>query len=859
MKKMDHMTDEIKAADAFNAWFTTYVEYENTIRNGAVKLRNVRMDISQATTPREALKFANVFVVYFENNDVDGKVRNIYHLTALESTSTTRNLFGLYVDNFGCDVAGLAKLMMVYKEVMILGGHQILTYYYLKGSISRAVSYYDEFITQLYEIRSAYEKYSWNCYSGFSADSQHEVDKIVNSGRDESDLDIAKGVFNRLASLYPFYAWAVVSSSGERFPEDNDKKYCNPKSDWCRWYRSALKNEGDQYFQFEGIAGAGPRRVLVLWQDPSDKLTCTHKDKADTVVFYMRGTGFSGTDFGGSASKNFLTKRRCNDEYFFGNPPPTSNTELHKRAKREVAPFDWVAAGEERSWESCDSAKSCHGHGTCRNVLFTRKVLCFCDARYDGEHCEVYEDALNEENILKLSQIESIFGQIVGIPDIIDVYFALQDVEKTINAEFQALQDIEKVINDGFEAVFRVTEFLEALTKYSETMNRAQYVASLYNTWRQGNINDRRFAKAMSDFIEKSDTLPYIILQLKNALTAGGALDIKGQDVFNTYKKAYVATFKNACTPAYNSHVKNMMIQLAGLDLLMANALFQYVLISKRYADINAGVELIEFVEENLEASKYRLQQYDKYWRETSCGDSSTIATTNIQCFSKHSYSGLAVSVTCKSGYKSSASEMICTGDHDQDVGLHWDPVVSCDKILYQNSSMRLESYYSRGWWLDCALGICELTQYGNGGREDWYGRSFCLHGQDAQVLTQHAIGISYSNHHRCDLTRWIGLYNGETHISSVAQCPINHPDFLSQLNCPFDTMQIYKRNISANQELVYGDTVFIRFDYKNLWMSIPQRDHTPRFVVGSDCPGDIGEHIHGSCDQELWIIHEAL
>ena len=875
MSKMDYMTLEIKASDAFNAWLTTYIEYENTIRNGAVKLQRVRRDISEVITVKEKMKIAKEFVDYFENNDIEGNVLNVYRLTAQQSTATTRNLFALYIDNFGCDVAALAKLMMVIKDVMALGAQQVLSYHNLKGSSSRAVKYYHECISQLYDIRRVYEEYVSYCYQEAIPMSKYKVQKLLTSGRDISNPNMAKDIFTKLVSLYPFYAWAVIST--DRTDTPNMEFHCDPKGyfDWCIWLKSTLTEKGEQYFSITGKYHDGSRQIWVLWQDLYDRLSCANRNKANTVVFYLRGKGFSGTDFGGSASDKILTQPLCNNDVF--KTPPAIEEPYpgyRKNVVREAAKWNWVAVGETRPWTGCDSEESCNGHGICQTVPFTRQVICFCDSRYDGEHCEEYEDTLNEENISKLSQLQSTFGQTVGIPDIIDIYFALQDLAKSMQ--------------DGFQAVMAANEYMETLIKYSEDLKKSQYIASLYDKWRQGDITERTFGVAMADFIEKSDSLPYIIQQLKHALMAGGILDMEGQDIFNTYKKAYVSKFKNACTVSYNDDIKDMYTKLAGLDLLISEALFQYVQVSKRYSDIKVGTELVKFAEDNLEASKNRLQEYDQYWQKTSCGLPPVAKHSDIHCPVKHSFIGMVAPVTCSGGYRPSPSSMTCASSNgillwNSNITCNsywgsWSSWAGCEKtchsctvsrqrkriptgesqnesktmtlkkcpnMIYHGDTIRLESKLRPGGYLDCHEWYCKLRT------KRYYGQGFKIKSPNGDSRTlirnRQVIGMGLGS-------VWISSEGGWRKIKN-SDCPNRHPDFLNvhstQSQCRAEIWRFYNPYRPHNTPLYIGDILYVRIEFGYYWVSTNDWNEE---VTARDCPAH-GE-IKSGCTTELWKVH---
>ena len=672
MQKMDDMTDTLKASDEFNAWLTTYIDYEFSIRNGATKLKKARQDmVNSAHSVQDKIKIAKEFTDYFTTNDIEGKVQNVHRLTAMEDSSTTRNLFGLLVNKFGCDILELSRLMSIIQDVMVLGAQQTISYYSMKGYDDRGTKYYAEVVQQMYEIRTRYNEYIWKCHNNAIADSKDEVRKAITNGRDTAHEQLAKEIFNKLASLYPFYAWAVISTDKTDSRAESDGPYHFP--DLQKVLDDAVNTKGSQFYVMSGKYTDKDRKVIVSWQNAADQISCAMKESATTDIFYLPCDSCLDDLMADiPKSDTILTRKKCNGKVFkepdfnlIQDPNLLGDPGLLESNKRmlttEVQKWYWIAVGLPITPSAC-SVDVCHGHGICQQIPHTSRTLCLCHPLYDGEDCSEYNDPAPTEEIIKLiAEMRGEYAETAGIPDVVDVYFAIANVSDSIQ--------------DGLHRVQDSLEYIEQLTKYAEDMQKASYMSRIYSRLQNGEIDDLTFVAIMEKFL-RTESATYILDQVKNALMGKGILDVEGHDFLNSFKRAYVAKYNNPCTPNYVSDVTRMLQNLAGLDTSVSEALMQYVLLSQPSVSTQTRTSLMDQVRKNAASSIERQQAYKKYWSDTSCGALSTENLVQSYCRDMHSYSGMKIQLSCMNGKKPSTGQLQCVKSKTQ---LDWDSDVSCD------------------------------------------------------------------------------------------------------------------------------------------------------------------------------------
>ena len=661
MTKMDYMTDEIKNTVEFNDWLTTYIDYENTIRNGDEKLRRVNKDLQDPRyNLKQRLKIAKEYTDYYESTDIEGSILNIHRLATAKESATQKNLFSLFIEEFGCDVIELTHLMMVLKDVMQRGAIHTVTYYWMKMFDKRASNYYDEVIEQMYDIRSSYNEYIWFCYQNSVTYAKGDVQKILNDGISWSREEVENKVHEKLGGMYPFYAWAVRSTDKEKFRvPDNVADLIAGGS--CHeeiktYFQQNLSTRGDQYFVAQSSYD-DPKRILVIaWQDANIKPSCMDKSVASSVIFYQSCKGCSSSSPMHATSGHVLTSEFCQQVY---SEPSLSSCFLYQQqqVRQELNRWNWIAMGQK----SLD-LQTCRKYGTKRTIPHTTISECVCEPRYEGTSCDEYvAPGLSQNLTIALSIMRRAFADNVGIPDIIDVYF----MQKTVADD----------LKDGFQGVLNALEYNNILTKYSDVFQRTYHVSNLYTDLQNDQISDKEFVVLVRKYLEISEAV-FLTKQIKNAILGEGVLDAKGDDLLNVYKRAYVAKHGHPCSQQYAQNVQSMMERLAGLDLSFSEALVRYQYLTNDVMEESDMANLLKITKEITDAMHSRQIQYGRYWNEISCPVLHTSFLKDSFCTNRFSYNGMKVNIECTGGYKPSVKDVHCLYNNG---ALIWDKPISCD------------------------------------------------------------------------------------------------------------------------------------------------------------------------------------
>ena len=156
-EKLDEMETSIKANSAFNTFLSAWIQWEYATRNGAKKLSDIRKAMGTKTRRIDQVKLAEEYVNYYENNNLDGNLQNLYRMTALPEGITHRNIFDRFIAEYGCDITKLSQLMILIKNMMTSAAQQKMSNYYFKGDEMRATEGFKDVHMYFFDIRRAFD------------------------------------------------------------------------------------------------------------------------------------------------------------------------------------------------------------------------------------------------------------------------------------------------------------------------------------------------------------------------------------------------------------------------------------------------------------------------------------------------------------------------------------------------------------------------------------------------------------------------------------------------------------------------------------------------------------------------------
>jgi len=96
-EKIDEMESLIKAKSAFNTFLSAWIKWEYASRNGAKKLSDIRKAMGTKTRKIDQVKLVEEYVNYYENNNLDGNLQNLYRMATLPEGITHRNIFDRFI------------------------------------------------------------------------------------------------------------------------------------------------------------------------------------------------------------------------------------------------------------------------------------------------------------------------------------------------------------------------------------------------------------------------------------------------------------------------------------------------------------------------------------------------------------------------------------------------------------------------------------------------------------------------------------------------------------------------------------------------------------------------------------------
>ncbi|XP_059510451.1 SE-cephalotoxin-like [Stegostoma tigrinum] len=626
LNNLNLMETSIKSSIAFNTFISTYMDWEYAIRNGAMKLRNIRHQMGLTRDKRRLRNLALDYITYYNSNRLEGKMINLYRVSVTANNPTNRNLFDLFIEHHSCDVTQLSGLMIILKNLMTNAAQQIMTYYYFRGEKARSQSWYENIKVYLFQMRQEFQKRVYFCMRNTIDNAKKEVEQSL--GRPTVPLPelLVQFILKKLSVLFPWYAWGVAEF------EQILGSSCN----------SELMRKGTNYFFKKD--GQQKRNILVVWQDANQISNCIDINCMKTLVPYLRCDKCNNNH--AYASQNVLTKTRCPEAL---NPRCNrNNIKLTKGLQ-----WDWIAADTDAHSNRCQEPEACNNHGSCFSVPDTSQFVCICYPMYEGKTCDK-RIVSNYDILSHLTTLRKEFMVANGVPTIVDVYFELQNgLKASLNEIKDALQ------------------YTQNLVKHSEILYQASYIVKLYLDLKQGKVSLVIFGELLEKFLQ-INSVHYITFRLKGIILGEGIADVKGEDIFNVFKKSYVSKFKNACTKTYSTVVNNLKTNLVYLDEAIGEALLMFKQWQIQKGSSYSLKRLGSFVDE----FKARQNSYHSYWKNTSCP--SLIVPDLIEnfCTEKLSFENMSVQLSCSDHKVPSPSSVQCVRREGQ---LVWSTIPKCN------------------------------------------------------------------------------------------------------------------------------------------------------------------------------------
>ena len=592
-EKLDEMEKSIKANNAFNTFLSVWIKWEYASRNGAKKLSDIRKAMGTKTRRIDQVKLAEEYIKYYENNNLDGNLLNLYRMATLPEGITQRNIFDRFIAEYGCDVTKLSELMILIKNIMTSAAQQKLTYYYFKGDGVRATEGFKQVQTYFFKIRRAFDARVWNCRSYSLDHAKKDANKILKKMKGSSQENIVRVIFKELKVKYPWYTWAVAAVKGDR-----------PKIRGLEW-------RGSYYFKLEDRSD--PNKVkdyFVVHEDTKSSTNCIEIKQAKNLLVF-KGCQGCNSDYI-YAADNILSKKRCGSSTLeklvdfsyevsrvsHSNRRLCANKNCIDLVKRKVRSWDFIASAVNTIYDVCRAGK-CSSHGQCKQLPFTTTHQCICEKDYEGESCEKRLDF--DDTIEKLmSQLRKTFNVLNGVPTAVDVFFSITSLSQKLDIVLQTIK-----------ASFAHTN---NIIKHSEIIYNVEDIADLYAKLQKNELTFDQFGQKIDKYLHTVSAFE-LENRLKKMILGQGTLDTPGNDIYNSYKREYLSHNGGGCSARYNDDIKSLRNNLAYLDQALGEALLLHKkwLLETKGTTRNLQAKYKKEAEHIRDVFKDRQQDYNKY------------------------------------------------------------------------------------------------------------------------------------------------------------------------------------------------------------------------------------------------------
>ncbi|XP_068713788.1 SE-cephalotoxin-like [Montipora foliosa] len=631
-EKLDEMEKSIKVNTAFNTFLSAWIKWEYKSRNGAKKLAGIRKLMGTKIRRIDQVKLAEEYVKYYENNNLDGNLLNLYRMAALPNAITQRNIFDLFIAQFGCDITKLSELMILVKNIMTSAAQQKMTYYYFKGYQSRAKNSFKDIQSYFFKIRRAFDDRVWHCRRNSLNHAKTDANKILKNMRGSAQESIVQAIFNELKVKYPWYTWAVAAVKND-----------SPRI-------RGLEFRGNTYFRLEDRSD--PKKVkayFVVHEDTKSSASCIDITQAKTLLVFKKCDGCNSDYI--YAADNILSKKRCGSSTLerVANIKQQCSTCRHctyctKYVKTEVRSWAFIASAVNTINDICQS-DSCSSHGQCRQIPFTETHRCICETNYEGESCEKRLD-FDETIETLIAELRKTFKVVNYVPTTVDVFFSIRSLSKKLNMVLQKIKTSFAHTNN--------------IIKHSQIIYNVEDIADLYAKLQKNEMTFDQFGRKIDKYLQTVSTYK-LQNRLKKMILGQGTLDTPGNDVYNSYKREYLSHNGGGCSAKYNEDIKSFRNSLAYLDQALGEALLlhQKWLLETKGKTENLRKKYKKEAEYIQNIFKGRQQKYNQYWKRYSCGPVS-VDGTSVSCKDELTFEGMTVTLRCDKQRRSTPSQITC-------------------------------------------------------------------------------------------------------------------------------------------------------------------------------------------------------
>ncbi len=805
--------DELKSSVEFNAWHTVYSRFDFAIGNGDQKLQEVIQEMLE-TTDSEKRKLAEEYIEYYDDNRIDGTLRDIYGITGDGEDAATRNFIDVFINERGCKEDALGNLTMIFINLVVSGINQEATYLLFKGRGDAIRSSIERAETRLHNIYERYSYNLWCCRRDIVLNAKKLVKKIMDGNEDATPEQLSVAIRNQLSEMSNLYSWEVVFY--EEFPNVG--------------LTLAIESRGQTYFNIKDRGtGNNKRSVLIVWQDAKVTLVSCDISDAETLVFFRLCDGCNAN--ASATSGDMMSRKTCPnemegiiDKMLSFERESVSEVSLRIR-ERVVDDYDFIAAQPNAPFNPCHRGDDCRGHGRCKHIPFTRDRMCICDERYLGENCQEYVNTTLTDRIVDLMGELRQNNWIVlagSLPATADVYFELLAIPQKLEEMRNSLQGQNR-------------NTICALANRDIPVVRK--TARAYANMISNNITEDRFKTLMDR--ENFETISRDVNQY-----------IRGEpycryDFLTLFKRSL---FRGKCTEHYNREIANVAMYLMAMDEKISEAWLWYEKAKVRTSGSQAAhAAILQNAIRLKTQSGVRQMSYITQWRTTSCPRLG-VRDSYQTCGQYYTFIGMNVTITCENNKQPTVPSVTCQGRYrgshgywshraaciDNEWGT-WRSWSSCSRTCGNGTRVRTRSKtlgerdsQSRSCYTQdccqskygkykCSSGQCIASSQSCDGRGD------CNDGSDEAPCSYLRSGDDIALRVKCydwDSSSYLGCWVGSSW--GLPRRPSTGCNLATSLPRHEEVFTIHRYYGNHRDPIRYGDSVAIKSASTGQWLSCP-------------------------------------